>query len=59
MTKEEAKEILDRYAQWNEGQKSIDLALHGKRTAEDDVLDARRRLILKATQVLAEDDKEV
>lgn len=54
MTKEECLEILDRYRNWNAGQTSVRLAFHGERTKEDDVLDARRELLLAATKRLAE-----
>jgi hypothetical protein len=55
MTKEEAIAILDRYKNWNMGQKSANLAFGGSRTDEDDIYDARRALILKATKVLNEE----
>ncbi len=48
MTKADAKEILERYRRWNIDQK-------GFTPEAQAVLDARRRLILKATQTLAEE----
>ena len=56
MEREEAMKILELYRNWNEGQRSTSLAMHGIRTAEDDLLDARRELIKTATKRLAEDD---
>lgn len=53
MTNQEAMAVLDKYRNWNTGQTSIDLAFHGKRTSEDDLLDARRKLMTEATKVLA------
>ena len=55
MGKEEAQAIIDRYKEWNTGQKSTSYAFGGKRTLEDDIYDARRKLILKATKVLTEE----
>ena len=52
MTRDEAEKVLDRYKNWNHGQKSIGLLFNGQRTAEDDILDARRAVILKATRIL-------
>lgn len=49
LTKEECLEILDRYKNWNHGCKSVPYAFKGQRTAEDDIYDERRKLILAAT----------
>jgi hypothetical protein len=57
MTKEEAREIIGLCAGWNAGQTSVSLAFNGQRTAEDDVLDARRAALAKAWEVLAGDGK--
>ena len=57
MTEQVAMAILNKYRHWNTGQTSVDFAFYGTRTAEDDILDARRELILKATKALA-DEKE-
>ena len=54
LTKQECLDILDRYKGWNDGQKSVSLAFTGKRVMEDDILDARRELVLAATRRLAE-----
>lgn len=54
LTKDECLQILDRFKNWNHGQKSWSLALRGVRTEEDDILDARRRLIKAATSRLAD-----
>ncbi len=54
MNRKECIEILERFKNWNEGQVSVSLALHGTRTREDDIYDARRELVLKATKQLAE-----
>jgi hypothetical protein len=54
LTKEECLNILSRYDGWNHGQTSTRLAICGIRTKEDDILDARRELILQATKRLTE-----
>lgn len=54
MTKEDCTEILDRYGNWNVGQTSVSFAMSGVRTAEDDVYDERRALLLAATKRLRE-----
>ena len=48
MTRKEAYQILDRFRTWNHGQKSVGHAFGGPRTSEDDILDARRKLIKTA-----------
>ena len=53
LTREEAIGILQLYRNWNEGQKSLSLASGGPRTREDDVYDARRALLIQATELLA------
>ena len=55
MRRKEALEILERYSNWNFGQKSISLAFNSVRTAEDDIYDQRRKLILKAYETLNND----
>jgi hypothetical protein len=55
VTREEAFRVLDLYRNWNFGQRSVALANRMPRTAEDDLYDERRALILKATKVLKED----
>jgi hypothetical protein len=55
MNREEAIGILDRFKSWNVGQKSIDHAFGGARTEEDDIYDARRKLIKTAMQFLNDD----
>jgi len=52
MTKDEAKEILNRFRNWNIGQKSFSASFGGERTIEDDIYDERRKLILAATKTL-------
>lgn len=52
LTKQECFNILDRYATWNRGQKSISLAFDRIRTDEDDIYDARRVLLTKVTKRL-------
>ena len=57
LTKQECLAILDRFAGWNHGQCSMEKARMGGRgqhTVEDDIYDARRELILKATKRLSE-----
>jgi hypothetical protein len=54
MKREEAIELLKMYRNWNEGQLSVSLAFKGIRTAEDDVLDARRKMLIEASRVLAQ-----
>ena len=53
MTREEAMEIVKLYKSWNVSQKSASLAFGGPRTDEDDVLDARRKALAKALEILA------
>lgn len=54
MTKDEAWEIIRECRGWNHGQKSVSLAFRGIRTAEDDVLDARRDALKQAWRTLGE-----
>ena len=53
MTRAEAMELVKLYRNWNHGQLSCTLAMHGRRTLEDDALDARRRMLTKAYDLLA------
>lgn len=55
MTVDEAKEILRLYRGWNEGQRSPTYAVTrgAERTDEDDIYDARRALIQRATELLS------
>lgn len=55
MSREEAREILDRFKNWNTGQKSLEYSMYRERTREDDIFDARRELILAATKTLSEE----
>jgi len=54
MTVDEAKEILRLYRGWNDGQRSMTYAASrgAERTDEDDIYDARRVLIQRATELL-------
>ena len=52
MTVEEAWKIVNACKGWNEGQKSVQHAFGGPRTAEDDILDARRSALKKAWQII-------
>ena len=54
MTKDEAWRIIKDAEDWNVGQKSLSYAFGGVRTAEDDMLDARRRALLMAWEILGE-----
>ncbi len=54
LTKQECLDILDRYKNWNFGQKSISLITGKIRTVEDDIYDSRRDLILKTINRLKE-----
>lgn len=57
MTKDEAWKIIAECRHWNEGQRSVSAAFGGPRTAEDDVLDARRAALTRAWKVVNADDK--
>lgn len=50
--RKEALQILELYKGWNNGQKSVSHAFGGPKTMEDEVYDARRKLILKASNIL-------
>lgn len=50
--RDQALDIIKMFSTWNTGQKSISHAFGGPRTSEDDIYDARRKLILKAYEVL-------
>ena len=54
MTKDEAWRIIEECRNWNSGQRSIPAAFNGVRTAEDDVLDARRTALKKAWETVEE-----
>ena len=54
LSKKECLEILDRFKNWNFGQKSFSLAFGGSRTTEDDIYDEQRKLILMAMKRLNE-----
>ena len=54
MTKDEAWKIIEACKGWNSGQKSTSLAFNGVRSAEDDVLDARRAALAEAWRVVGE-----
>jgi hypothetical protein len=54
MNLEEAKEIVKECRNWNAGQTSVRLAFNGTRTAEDDVLDAKRTALRKAWEVIGD-----
>jgi hypothetical protein len=58
MTKEEAKEILVQFCNWNIEQKSLKLSFEGRRTIEDDIYDERRKLIRKAYKILNSEELE-
>lgn len=46
LTKADCINILSLYRDWNTGQKSTTLAMIGIRTVEDDIYDARRKMLL-------------
>ena len=52
MTVEEAWKVVDACKGWNISQKSVRHAFGGPRTAEDDVLDARRAALKKAWETI-------
>lgn len=52
MKLEEAKEFIKQWSNWNIGQQSLSLACGGPRTTEDDILDARRIILLNAYKVV-------
>lgn len=52
MILEEAKKIVEECQNWSAGQKSVSLAFNGLRTAEDDILDAKRAALKKAWEVI-------
>lgn len=54
LTKAECLVVLDKYKDWNPDQRSLALNFAGVRTAADDIYDARRKLLLAATQRLTE-----
>lgn len=54
LTKDECLKILNESKNWNNGQTSVKFAIHGIRTKEDDIYDAKRNLILNATKRLSE-----
>jgi hypothetical protein len=54
LTKEDCFRILELYRNWNTGQKSSTLVMTGGRTEEDDILDARRRLLKRVQTRLEE-----
>lgn len=54
LTKSECLELLSRYRNWNSAQTSISLAFGGPRTQEDDLLDARREMLIAVTERLTE-----
>lgn len=55
MTSTEAVKVIEACRGWNIEQKSVSLVLKGIRTAEDDLLDARREALLKAWKTLSKD----
>lgn len=54
MSLEECQEILERYEDWNTSQESWSVSLGNRRTQEDDIFDARRSVVLAATNRIAE-----
>ena len=54
LTKQECFTILSMWKDWNMAQTSVSRAFAGARTEEDDIYDARRRLIITATKRLEE-----
>lgn len=56
MTREEAWKIIEECRGWNTSQKSSSWVCRGERSAEDDVLDAKRASLAKAWKVVGEDD---
>lgn len=54
MTKDEAWKIIEACRKWNTGQTSVSLAFNGKRTDEDDVLDARRAALKLAWKTVGQ-----
>ena len=58
MTRKEAIELLELYRNWNTGQTSVCAALGGERTAEDDLLDARRAMLKRATELLTSEEPD-
>lgn len=55
MTVDEALEVVRLYRGWNDGQRSMTYAVSrgAERTDEDDIYDARRVLVQRATELLA------
>jgi hypothetical protein len=56
MTPADAVVILKMYENWNAEQRSVSFSLRGERMAADDIYDARRDMLLRATRVLAGTD---
>ena len=54
LTKQECLDLLDRYENWNHGQKSVGHAFGGDPTEEDKIYDQRRQLIKKVNERLLE-----
>lgn len=52
MTKEEALRIIEACKGWNTSQRSWSLCWRGVRTAEDDILDAKRAALAEAWRVV-------
>ena len=50
--RDDAFKILEMYADWNTGQKSIGYAFGGTKNDEDAIYDERRKLIKKSLEVL-------
>lgn len=55
LSKEECLRLLEtEFKNWNKGQKSLDLAMRGVRSSEDDLLDMKRKLLEKVYKRLME-----
>lgn len=52
MDLQEAKDFIRQWSHWNVGQMSVSRACGGPRTVEDDVLDARRTILLNAYNIV-------
>ena len=59
MDRIEAWKIIEECRNWNPGCSSVSLAFYGKRTKEDDVLDAKREALKRAYLVIGEIEPEV
>ena len=54
MSKDEAWKIIEECRNWNTGQRSVSSCMNGIKTAEDDLLDARRIALTEAWRIVGE-----